>query len=91
MGQAFQLTLSGPALRWLMSLDYSQTRTWEDMVKAFKNQYSYNTEMELTRRDLETTRQEVREGFTPFLIRFRKKAAQMWDRPSDKEQVRMFF
>lgn len=36
MGQAFQLTLSGPALRWLMSLETSQTRTWEDIMKAFK-------------------------------------------------------
>lgn len=31
MGQLFPRTLSGMALRWLMKLDKSETRTWEDI------------------------------------------------------------
>ncbi|XP_043703922.1 uncharacterized protein LOC122654011 [Telopea speciosissima] len=89
LGQAFQFSLTGAAHRWLMALDPSVIRTWEDMMKAFSRQYSYNTEVELTRRELETTKQLPDEGFTSYLKRFRDKAAQMWDRPSQREQVSM--
>ncbi|XP_042508681.1 uncharacterized protein LOC122084475 [Macadamia integrifolia] len=89
LGQAFQFSLTGAAHHWLMALDSSSTRTWDDMMKAFTRQYSYNTEIELTRRELETTKQAAGEGFTSYLKRFRDKAAQMWDRPNEREQVGM--
>ncbi|XP_043721207.1 uncharacterized protein LOC122668737 [Telopea speciosissima] len=89
LGQTFQFSLTGAAHRWLMALDPSSIHTWEDMMKAFSRQYSYNTEVELTRRELETTRLLSDEGFTSYLKRFRDKAGQMWDRPSEREQVGM--
>jgi len=59
------------------------------MVEAFVAQYSYNTQIEITTRDLETTRQEPKETFSDFVIRWRAKASMMTLRPMDKDQIRM--
>ena len=82
MGQLFPRTLSGTALRWLMKLDKSLTRTWEDIGNAFVAQYSYNQQLDVTTRDLETTRQGDQETFSEFITRWRNKANKMTDRPS---------
>ncbi|KAL7215736.1 hypothetical protein ACSBR1_027808 [Camellia fascicularis] len=59
------------------------------MAEAFVAQYSYNTQIEITTRDLETTRQEPKEGFSNFVTRWRAKASSMTTRPVDKDQIRM--
>lgn len=35
MGQMFQQTLKGPALRWFLNLDGSRKKTWEDIGADF--------------------------------------------------------
>ncbi|XP_043692935.1 uncharacterized protein LOC122643375 [Telopea speciosissima] len=87
MGQAFLYSLAGSALRWLTQLDHTQTQSWASVVKAFTKQYSYNTEMDITRRELETLRQEPSEEFLNYIMRFREKAAKMWNRSTEEEQV----
>ena len=64
-------------------------QNWEEMAEAFSEQYSYNTQIEVTTRDLEVTRQEPKEGFSEFVARWRAKASMMAARPSDKDQIRM--
>ncbi|KAF5934572.1 hypothetical protein HYC85_030743 [Camellia sinensis] len=59
------------------------------MAEAFVAQYSYNTQIEITTRDLETTRQEPKETFSDFVTRWRAKASMMTLRPTDKDQIRM--
>ena len=59
------------------------------MAEAFVTQYSYNTQIEITTRDLETTRQEPKETFSDFVTRWRAKASMMTLRPTDKDQIRM--
>ncbi|KAF5934446.1 hypothetical protein HYC85_030617 [Camellia sinensis] len=59
------------------------------MAEAFVAQYSYNTQIEITTRDLETTRQEPKESFSEFVARWRAKASMMTIRPTDKDQIRM--
>ena len=59
------------------------------MAEAFVAQYSYNTQIEVTTRDLETTRQEPKESFSDFVARWRAKASMMTLRPTDKDQIRM--
>ncbi|KAF5932923.1 hypothetical protein HYC85_029094 [Camellia sinensis] len=59
------------------------------MAGAFILQYSYNTQIEITTRDLETTRQEPKESFSEFVTRWRAKASMMTLRPTDKDQIRM--
>ena len=46
-------------------------------------------EVDITRRDLETTKQEPKESFFTFITKWRAKAAQMMSRPSEEEQLAM--
>ena len=46
-------------------------------------------QIEVTTRDHETTYQELKEGFSEFVIRWRAKVAMMASRPPKKEQVRI--
>ncbi|KAI5441646.1 hypothetical protein KIW84_010921 [Lathyrus oleraceus] len=41
----FQDSLSGAALRWYMSLDSANIRSFNDLGEAFVNQYKYNVDM----------------------------------------------
>lgn len=85
----FGRTLSGIAVTWYAKLEDSVKRSWEDMAEAFVTQYSYNTQIEITTRDLEAMRQEPKESFSEFVSRWRAKASMMTLRPTDKDQIRM--
>ncbi|KAF5933516.1 hypothetical protein HYC85_029687 [Camellia sinensis] len=85
----FGRTLSGVAAIWYAKLEDEVKRSWDKMVEAFVAQYSYNTQIEITTRDLETTRQEPKETFSDFVTRWRAKASMMTLRPTDKDQIRM--
>ena len=56
-------------------------------MDAFVTQYNYNTQLDVTLRDLETTHQNAEETFIDFLSRWRGKAAKMTNRPTEMEQV----
>ena len=45
--------------------------------------------MDVTRRDLETTKQEPKESFSAFIAKWRSKTAQMMNRPNEEEQLNM--
>ncbi|KAF5933059.1 hypothetical protein HYC85_029230 [Camellia sinensis] len=85
----FGRTLSGVAAAWYAKLEDDVKRNWDEMAEAFILQYSYNTQIEITTRDLETTRQEPKESFSEFVTRWRAKASMMTLRPTDKDQIRM--
>jgi hypothetical protein len=51
------------------------------------DQFSYNTMIDITLRDLETTHQRENETLSEFLVRWRAKASKMMNRPKDKDQV----
>ena len=89
LAQMFQNTLTRAALRWFLNLEDSQTRTWEDMCHEFYKQYKYNTEVDISRRDLETTKQDSNESFYAFITRWRTRAAQMTVKPNGEEQLNM--
>ena len=83
--QMFQNTLTWAILKWFLNLDNARARSWEDICHEFHNQYKYNIEVDMTRRDLETTKQEPKESFFTFITKWRSKAAQMMNRPSEEE------
>ena len=85
LAQIFQNTLIGAALRWFLNLDDARARSWEDTYREFQKQYKYNMEMDITRRDLKTTKQEPKESFSTFITKWRAKAVQMMSRPSEEE------
>ena len=77
-------------LNWFDSLDPQKVSSWDDITKAFLAQYSCNTEFQVTLRELEVLKQKENEGFTTFYSRWRERAAQMIQRPSDTELVQKF-
>ncbi|KAI8542837.1 hypothetical protein RHMOL_Rhmol08G0170600 [Rhododendron molle] len=89
MSQLFPQTLSGPVFHWFLSLDIAKRRTWEDIGDAFISQHSYNSQLKMTIRELESIKMEAKETFADFVKRWRAKAALMTDRPSEKDQLRI--
>ena len=89
LAKMFQNTLTRATLRWFLNVEDTRTRNWEDICREFHNQYKYNIEVDVTRRDLETTKQEPKESFSAFITKWRAKAAQMITTPSEEEQIQM--
>ena len=87
--QMFQNTLIGAILRWFLNLDDARARSWKDIYWEFHKQYKYHIEVDITRRDLETTKQEPKESFSTFITKQRAKATQMMNRPSEEKQFAM--
>ena len=89
LAQMFQNTLTRATLRWFLNLDDAKARSWEDIYQEFHKQYKYNMEVDITRKDLKTTKKESKESFSTFITKWRAKAAQMMSRLSEEEQLAM--
>jgi hypothetical protein len=87
--RAFLLSLARSASNWYYTLNLGQTKNWGELVKIFVDQFSYNTMIDVTLCDLETTCQRENETFFEFLVRWRAKASKMMNRPKEKDQVNM--
>ncbi|RVW73078.1 hypothetical protein CK203_058724 [Vitis vinifera] len=59
----FPLSLSGAAQRWFASLEASRRRTWDDLAQEFLRQFSFNTVVDVSRRELEALRQRSESQF----------------------------
>ncbi|XP_077222029.1 uncharacterized protein LOC143855862 [Tasmannia lanceolata] len=88
MVKLFKMSLSGVATKWFLTLDSAYTKTWEEIVEKFIEQLSYDDGVEVTCRDLEMLKQHINEPFSTFLKKWRRKAAQMTNRPSEEDQLR---
>ena len=64
LAQLFQRTLTGAALRWFRM---TSSRNWEDICNEFNNKDSYNIEVDVTKRDLESTKLQPNETFSEYL------------------------
>ena len=62
-------TLSGVAATWYTKLEDTVKQNLEEQAEAFVDQYSYNTQVEMTIQELETTRQNPTEPFVEFVAR----------------------
>ncbi|RVW24845.1 Retrovirus-related Pol polyprotein from transposon 297 [Vitis vinifera] len=85
----FPLSLSGAAQRWFASLESSRRRTWDDLAQEFLRQFSFNTVVDVSRRELEALRQRTEESISSFISRWRGKIAEIVDRPSERDQIQM--
>ena len=85
----FPLLLSGAAQCWFASLDPSRRRIWADLGQEFIRQYSFNTIVDVSWRELEALRQRPDELVTSFISNWREKIAQSIDRPSERDQISM--
>ena len=85
----FPLSLTGGASRWYYSLDPSKTKAWNELVELFVDQFIFNTVINATLRDLETTKQGVGETFSKYMTRWKTKESRMVNRPNEKDQINM--
>ena len=59
------------------------------LVEDFMDQCIFNTMIDVTPRDLETTKQGVGETFSEYKTRCKTKASRMFNRPNEKDQISM--
>ena len=85
----FPMSLSGTTQRWFASLDVSRRRTWDDLTQEFLRQFTFNTVIDVSRRELEALRQTLEESVTSFISRQREKISQVTAKPSVRDQISM--
>ena len=66
---AFPLSLTGGASRWYYSLDPSKTKVWNELVELFVDQFIFNTMVDVTLRNLETTKQGAGETIFEYMTK----------------------
>ena len=86
---AFPLPFTGGASRWYYSLVPSKTKVWNELVEVFMNRFIFNTMIDVTQRDLETTKKGVGETFSEYMTRWKGKASRMVNRSNEKDQINM--
>ena len=62
---------------------------WNELLELFVDQFIFNTMVDVTLRDLEITKQGVREIFSVYMIRWKGMASRMVNRPNKKDQINM--
>ena len=55
----------------------------------FGDQFIFTTMIDVTLKDLKTTKQGVREIFSEYMTRWKTKASRMVNRPNEKDQINM--
>ncbi|WJZ83091.1 hypothetical protein VitviT2T_002800 [Vitis vinifera] len=85
----FLMSLSGAAQRWFASVEPSRLRTWEDVAREFLTQFTFSADIDVSRRELEATRQRPNESISSFVTRWRAKVAGMIDHPKEQDQIDM--
>ncbi|XP_077218677.1 uncharacterized protein LOC143852908 [Tasmannia lanceolata] len=85
----FPRSLVGTAKKWFLSLKSEEIRTLEDIANKFVEQFSMEEGIDVTKRDLKMLKQGHNETFTSFIRRWRRKAAQMTNRLSDEDQIKI--
>ena len=86
---AFPFSLMGGASRWYYILDPSKSKVWNELVELFVDKFIFNTMIDVTLRDLETTKQGVGETFSVYMTRWKGKASRMVNSPNEKDQINM--
>ena len=77
------MSLSRATQRWFASVEPSRLRTWKDVAHKFLTQFAFSADIDVSRRELEATRQRPDESISSFVSRWRAKVAGMIDRPKE--------
>ena len=62
---------------------------WNELVELFVDQFIFNTMIDVTLRDLETTKQGMGETFSKYMTKWKTKASRIVNRSSEKDQINM--
>ena len=74
---------------WFFDIEDEIKSDWILLTQKFIKQYEYNTQLDITRRDLETTKQKPSESFSDYIARWRAKAVKIRNRPPEDEQIEL--
>ena len=58
---------------------------WNEVVELFVDQFISNTMIDVTLRDLETTKQGIGETYSEYMTRWKGKAFRMVNRPNQHD------
>ena len=72
-------------MRWYNAMDPQKAINCDDLCREFLCQYLCNTDLTIILRDLKLIKQELKEGFSDYLARWRVNIAHMVDRPSEAD------
>src|SRR2546425_10772945 len=86
----FSTLHQGPALVWYHALEKSKKTNWLELSKAFLEQFSFNSMMNVGLRELENTTQNPDESFSDYLNRWRKKLIMIRNKPDEQELIKVF-
>ncbi|XP_077252321.1 uncharacterized protein LOC143891664 [Tasmannia lanceolata] len=89
MAQLFPISLVGIAKKWFLRLKPDEVRTMEDISDKLIEQFLMEEGIEVTKRDLKQLKQGPQETFTSFIRRWRRKSAQLNQRLSKKDQIKL--
>ncbi|XP_077232390.1 uncharacterized protein LOC143869527 [Tasmannia lanceolata] len=89
MAQLFPISLTGIAKKWFLRLKPEEVRTLEDISEKLIEQFSMEEGIEVTKRDLKQLKQGPQETCTYFIRRWRRKSAQLSQRMSESEQIKL--
>src|ERR1044072_718534 len=81
----FQDSLTGAALKWYMGLDSARIKTFNDLGKAFVQQYKFNLDMAPDRNHLSSMSKKKRDTFKEYAQRWREPAPQVTPPLEEKE------
>ncbi|XP_077215923.1 uncharacterized protein LOC143850576 [Tasmannia lanceolata] len=89
IAKVFPMSLAGVAKKWFLHLKPQELGTLDEIANKFVEQFSMEEGIEVTKRDLKAIKQGPQETFTSFVRRWRRKAAQMTNRPSEEDQIKI--
>ncbi|XP_077210044.1 uncharacterized protein LOC143845548 [Tasmannia lanceolata] len=89
IAKVFPMSLAGVAKKWFLHLKPEELGTLDEIANKFVEQFSMEEGIEVTKRDLKAIKQGPQETFTSFVRRWRRKAAQMTNRPSEEDQIKI--
>ncbi|XP_077219730.1 uncharacterized protein LOC143853922 [Tasmannia lanceolata] len=89
IAKVFPMSLTGVAKKWFLHLKSEELGTLDEIANKFVEQFSMEEEIEVTKRDLKAIKQGPQEIFTSFVRRWRRKAAQMTNRLSEEDQIKI--
>ncbi|XP_077215716.1 uncharacterized protein LOC143850343 [Tasmannia lanceolata] len=89
MARVFPMSLTGVAKKWFLRRKPEEVQTLQSISNKFVEQFSMEEGIEVTKRDLKQLKQGPLETFTFFIRRWRRKSAQLSERLSEEDQIKL--
>ncbi|XP_077251918.1 uncharacterized protein LOC143891167 [Tasmannia lanceolata] len=89
MARVFPMSLTGVAKKWFLRRKPEEVKTLQSISNKFVEQFSMEEGIEVTKRDLKQLKQGPLETFTFFIHRWRRKSAQLSERLSEEDQIKL--